>query len=63
MISNTNRFDRISGEITTFHLKPIPFLQKKAPSLGWSAKLKSEFTDTIGLNREFGYKSPYRSSY
>lgn len=54
--------DRITNEITTFHLKPVSFLEKNAPSLGWQAKPKFEITDLIGQNRELGWRSPYRRS-
>lgn len=52
--------DRKTNEITTFHLKPIIFFEKNAPSLGWLAKPSSELTDLIGLNQELGWTSPYR---
>ncbi len=55
--------DRATGEITTFHLKSISFLEKRAPSLGWSTKKNIELTDLIGTNRELGYKSPYRNNF
>jgi hypothetical protein len=41
-------------------MKPVSFLEKNAPSLGWQAKPASELSDLIGLNRELGWKSPYR---
>src|ERR1700678_857790 len=52
--------DRATNEITTFHTKPVSFLEKNAPSLGWSAKPALEMTDLLGLNRELGWKSQYR---
>ena len=51
--------DRETGHITTLHLKDINFLERKAPSLGWTPQAKLERTDLVGSNREFGYKSPY----
>ncbi|RFA31090.1 hypothetical protein, partial [Alkalilimnicola ehrlichii] len=53
--------DRATGEITTMHLKPISFFEQKAPSLGWSAKPKSEMTDFVGPKPELGWKPPYRT--
>ena len=52
--------DRVTNEITTFHMKPVTFLEKSAPSLGWQAKSAPEMSDLIGFNRELGWKSPYR---
>jgi hypothetical protein len=49
----------VTSEITTFHLKPVAFFEKNAPSLGWSTKLKVNVTDLIGSSREMGWKSPY----
>jgi hypothetical protein len=54
--------DRVTKEITTLHLKPVSFLEKRAPSLNWFAQPKSELTDLIGENRELGWTSPYRRS-
>jgi len=52
--------DRATNEITTFHMKPVSFLEKNAPSLGWQAKPTLEINDLVGHNRELGWKSPYR---
>ncbi|WP_261888066.1 RHS repeat protein [Vibrio rhizosphaerae] len=52
--------DRATGEITTMHLKPVSFFEQKAPSLGWSAKPKTELTDLVGSRPELGWKAPYR---
>lgn len=54
--------DRMTNEITTFHIKPISFFEKNASSLGWTAKRSSEKTDLIGPNRELGWKYPYRKN-
>jgi hypothetical protein len=51
--------DRVTGEITTMHLKPISFFETKAPSLGWKAQPKSVKTDTMGPDPHIGWKSPY----
>jgi hypothetical protein len=52
--------DRATSEITTMHLKPVSYFENKAPSLGRLAKPKSELTDLIRQNREWGWKLPYR---
>lgn len=30
--------DRLTNEITTFHLKPVTYLERQAPSLDWSTR-------------------------
>jgi hypothetical protein len=30
--------DRVTGEITTMHLRPVSFFERNAPSLGWQSK-------------------------
>jgi hypothetical protein len=51
--------NRMTGEITTMHLKPVTFFEQKAPSLGWQAQPKSVVTDTIGPQSNLGWKWPY----
>jgi len=52
--------DRETNEITTLHLKPVSFLEKRAPSLSWFAQPKTELTDLIGDNSELGWTPQYR---
>ena len=54
--------DCVTNEITTFHLKPVSFFEKNAPSLGWFVKPKFELTDLVGPNRELGWTPPYRKN-
>jgi hypothetical protein len=49
--------DRITGEITTFHFRPVTFLEKAAPSLQWSAKRSSILTK---LNNSLNSKSLHK---
>ena len=43
--------DRLTNEITTFHLKPVSYLERRAPSLGWSIKPSYE------VNKSLDFKS------
>lgn len=52
--------DRTTNEITTFHLKPVSFLEKRAPSFNWFAQTNVEVTDLLGEQIELGWQSPYR---
>jgi uncharacterized Zn-binding protein involved in type VI secretion len=51
--------DRATGEITTMHMKPVPWFETKAPSLGWEAQPKTVRTNTVGPNPQSGWKLPY----
>ena len=51
--------DRASGEITTMHLKPLSWFEKKAPSLGWVAPPKNAGTNTVGPDPQRGWNWPY----
>lgn len=54
--------DRVTKEITTFHLKDVSKLEKTAPGLGWTTNKKVDKMDLIGPNPELGWKTPYRKS-
>lgn len=49
--------DRVTPEITTFHLKKVSRLELSVPSLGFTTKKP---IDLIGPNPELGWNYPYR---
>lgn len=51
--------DRATGNLTTMHLKPISFIEQRAPSLGWSAQSPTSRTNLVGDNVARGYRWPY----
>ncbi len=44
--------DRLTNEITTFHLKPVSYLERQAPSLGWSTKPSFEINKSLEFKQD-----------
>ncbi len=51
--------DRLTGEITTLHMKPVSWFSIKAPSLGWEVQLKRSLINTVGPDPKSGWQWPY----
>ncbi|HEY2566622.1 MAG TPA: hypothetical protein VGH95_02780 [Candidatus Aquirickettsiella sp.] len=44
--------DRFTNEITTFHLKSVTYLERQAPSLGWSTKPSFEIDKFLDVKQD-----------